>query len=173
MSYMLEDDCADNQREIVSTNSINWDKFKEFDRKKSFLEYTNQSLETLKQLPKERLFELQKAYYKMMLEKETEFLFNYSPRGWDETVTYESWKRGADNSFQPDRIMKSSKPSSPTVLKLLNGTTCFKQKSYFEQLYIEIGTRNNCPKSNLPLLTIFYIMNLRQTQKDVEKDVLN
>ena len=90
MSYMLEDDCADNQREIVSTNSINWDKFKESDRKKSFLEYTNQSLETLKQLPKERLFELQKSYYKMMLEKETEFLFNYSPRGRDETVTYES-----------------------------------------------------------------------------------
>ena len=82
-------------------------------------------------------------------------------------------EKGADNSFQPDRIMKSSKPSSPTVLKLLNGTTCFKQKSYFEQLYFEIGTRNNCPKSNLPPLTIFYIMNLRQTQKDVEKDVLN
>ena len=34
MSYLLEDDCADNQRGIVSTNSINWDKFKEFNRKK-------------------------------------------------------------------------------------------------------------------------------------------
>ena len=44
MSYMLEDDRADNQRGIVSTNSINWDRFKEFDRKKFFLEYTNQSL---------------------------------------------------------------------------------------------------------------------------------
>ena len=73
---MLEDNYADNQRGIVSTNSINWDKFKKFHRKKSFLEYTNQSLETLKQIPKEHLFELQKAYYKMMLEKETEFLFN-------------------------------------------------------------------------------------------------
>ena len=34
---MLEDDGADNQRGIVSTNSINWDKFKQFDRKKVFL----------------------------------------------------------------------------------------------------------------------------------------
>ena len=76
ISYILKNDHADNQRGIVSTNSINWDKFKEFGRKESFVEYTNQSLETLKQLPKERLFELQKAYYKMMLEKETEFLFN-------------------------------------------------------------------------------------------------
>ena len=60
---------------------------------KKFLEYTNQSLETLKQLPKDHLFELQKAYYKVMLEKGTEFLFtelNYSPRDRDETVTYES-----------------------------------------------------------------------------------
>ena len=68
---------------------------------------------------------------------------------------------------------KSSKPSSPTVPKLLNGAAYLKQKGYFEQLYIEIGTRNNCPKSNLPTLTMFYIMNLRQAQKDVEKDVLN
>ena len=51
---MLKDDHADNQRSIVSTNSINWDKFKELDRKKSFLEYTNHCLETLKQLPKKR-----------------------------------------------------------------------------------------------------------------------
>ena len=128
-----------------------WDKFKGFDRKKCFLEYTNQSLETLKQLPKERLFELQKAYYKMKLEKVTEFLFNYSPRDRNETVTYESQKRHVDNSFQFDRIMKSSKPSSPTAPKLLNGTVYFKQKGNFEQLYIEMGTKNNCPKPTFPL----------------------
>ena len=29
------------------------------------------------------------------------------------------------------------------------------------------------PKFNLPTLIIFYVMNLRQTQKNVEKDVLN
>ena len=29
MSSMLQDDHADNQRGIVSTNSINWDKFNE------------------------------------------------------------------------------------------------------------------------------------------------
>ena len=58
--------------------------------------------------------------------------------------------------------MKSSKPSSPTVPKLLNGTAYPKQKGYFEQVSIDIeqvsidiGTRNNYPKSNLPTLTIF------------------
>lgn len=86
---MLEDDCADSQRGIVSTNSINQEKFKEFDRKKKcFLEYKKQSLETLKQLLKKHLFELQYGYYKMMLEKETDSLFNYSPRNRDESVTY-------------------------------------------------------------------------------------
>ena len=57
---MLEDDRADNQRGIVSTNSINWDNFKEFGRKTNFPEYK-----------KERLFDLQKAYCKTMLEKKT------------------------------------------------------------------------------------------------------
>ena len=69
--------------------------------------------------------------------------------------------------------MKSSKPPSPTVPKLLNGTAYFKQKSYFEQPCIDINTRNNCPKSSLVTLTIFYVMNLRQTQNDVERDVIN
>ena len=57
MSSMLQDDHADNQRGIVSTNSINWDKFNEdlfsisfFCEKKSFLKYMNQSLETLKMM---------------------------------------------------------------------------------------------------------------------------
>ena len=52
----------------------------------------NHSLETLKQLPNEHLFDLQKTYYNMMPEKETEFLFNYSPRNRDEAITYESQK---------------------------------------------------------------------------------
>ena len=133
----------------------------------------NQSLETLKQLPNERLFDLQNTYYNMMPEKETEFLFNYSPRDRDEAITYESQKGAVDNSFQFDKIIKSSKPYSPTVPKLLNSTAYFNQMGYFQQVSIDIGTRNNCPIFNLPTLTVFYIMNLKQTQKGVEKDVLN
>ena len=38
---------------------------------------------------------------------------------------------------------------------------------------MDIGTRNNCPKSNIPTLTIFYCINLRQMQKDVDKEILN
>ena len=169
---MLEDDRADNQRGIVSTNSINWDKFKEFDRKNIFLEYTNQSLETLKQVPKEGLFKLRKAYYKMMLEKETDF-FLTTLHVTEMRQLPTKVEKGARITLQFDRIMKSSKPSSPTVPKLLNGTPYIKQKGYFEQLYIDLGTRNNYPKSNLPTLTIFYVMNLRQIQKDVEIDLLN
>ena len=53
----------------------------------------------------------------MMLGKKTELLFGLTPRDRDETVTYESRKRGANNSFQFDRIMKTSKPSSPVQPK--------------------------------------------------------
>ena len=63
-----------------------------------------------------------------MLEKETKFLFNYSPCDNDETVTYESRKRDTNNSFQFDRIIKLIKPSSPTVPKLLNGTAYFSKR---------------------------------------------
>ena len=80
-----------------------------------------------------------------MFEKEIEFLFNYSPRDRDEAVTNKSRKRGVDNSFQFDRIMKSSKPSSPTFPKLLNSTAYFEQKGYFEQLYIDIETIESIP----------------------------
>ena len=59
----------------------------------------------------------------MMLKKETELLFAVTPPAdRDETVTYESRKRRADNSLQFDRIMKSSKPSLAAAPsnKLLN-----------------------------------------------------
>ena len=60
-----------------------------------------------------------------------------------------------DNSFQYDRIMKSSEPYSPTFPKLLNGIAYFKQKVYFEQLSINIGTRNICPSPTFPPCPFF------------------
>ena len=110
-----------------------------------------------------------------MLEKEMELLFAItSPANRDETVTYESRKTGADNSLQFNRIMKSSKPSlaaSPSN-KLLNSTAYFK-KGYFDEVSISIETRNNCPKSSILTVTIFYCINSRQIQKDVIKEILN
>ena len=86
-------------------------------------------------------------------------------------MTYESKKRGADNSLQFDRIMKYSKPSPLTTAhKLLNGTPYFK-KEHFDEVSIIIGTRNNCPKAHVPALTVFYCINQRQTQKDPEKNM--
>ena len=43
---------------IVSFDSIDWDKFKNFDRKRSFLEFSNHTLESDWQLPRERLIDL-------------------------------------------------------------------------------------------------------------------
>ena len=70
-------------------------------------------------------------------------------------------------------IIKSSKPSVPVLLNKINGTAYFKQKGYCDNICIDIGSINNCPKSNITTLTAFYVINLRQTQKDVEKDVRN
>ena len=70
--------------------------------------------------------------------------------------------------------MISSKPSlvaSPSN-KLVKGTTYFK-KGCFDEVSTDIGTRNTCPKFNILTLTIFYCINLKQTQKDVDKEVLN
>ena len=60
MLSVLEDERsrADNQRGTVTFESINWDRFKNFDRKKSFLKFTNHTLESVKQLPRERFISL-------------------------------------------------------------------------------------------------------------------
>ena len=72
-------------------------------------------------------------------------MFGLIPHDRDETVTYESLKRNADNSFQFYRIMKSSKPSSPVQPKKMHGTAYFKQRGCFEQVSGDTGTINNCP----------------------------
>ena len=99
-------------------------------------------------------------------------MFGLTPGDRDYNFTYKSRKRGAGNSLQFDRIVKSSKPS-PVQLKKFHGTAYFKQRGYFEQVSIDIGTRNNSPKASSPTLTVFSVINLRQTQKDIEKDVMN
>ena len=68
--------------------------------------------------------------------------------------------------------MKASRPSDYSSETLLNGISYFK-KGFFEQSILDIAGRNNCPKVNIPTYTIFYCMNLRQTQKDPKKDIYN
>ena len=72
----------------------------------------------------------------MMLGKETKFLFGLTPRDRDETVTNETRKRGVYNSFQFDRIMETSKFSSPVQPKKMHGTAYFKQRGCFEQVSV-------------------------------------
>ena len=38
---------------------------------------------------------------------------------------------------------------------------------------IDIGTKNNCIKANIPTLTVFCVINRRQTPKDIDKNILN
>ena len=113
-----------------------------------------------------------------MLKKDEEKLFFDSPSFFsrgnrDEIITYKSRKKSADNSFQVDRIMKASRPSDYSSQALLNGVSYFLKKGFFEQSILAIAGRNNCPKVNIPTYTIFYCMNLRQTQKDPKKDIYN
>ena len=160
---------------MVPFCSINWTKFKAFNKKYSVSEFLNLSVSTLLSLEPNRLEEIQTSYYNMMLDKETmEFPFYVSSPSRDEYVTVESRKRGPDNSLQFDRIMKCSRPSaSGEVRKKLHGAPYFKVKGYSEEENRDIGERNNCQKVNIPCLTVYSVINCRQTQKEEEGKIIS
>ena len=88
-------------------------------------------------------------------------LFDVSSSNRNEYVTVVSRKRGADNSFQFDRIMKCIRPSnSGEVKNKLHGTLYSKAKGYFEEENLNIGERSNCQKVNIPCFTIYCINTL-------------
>ena len=125
MHSVLEEEArqsdANQQRGIVS---FDWDKYVQFTKKESFLDFANCSAQSLRQIPRERLMDLQTTYYNKMLEKENSLLAD-SFRGRDEILTLETRKRGADNAIQFERIVKCSKPSSPVLPKKLYGAALF------------------------------------------------
>ena len=80
---------------MVSFNIIDWNKFKMFNSRESFLRHVNHTADSIKQLPRSHLTELQVEYYSRMLKKDEEELFFDSPssssRGnRDEIITYEA-----------------------------------------------------------------------------------
>ena len=106
----------------------------------------------------------------MILDKEAkESLFDVGSANRDEYVTV-STKRGADNTFQFDRIMKCSRPSATKQVRKLHVPPYFKVKGYFENENLDKGERNNCKKVNRPCLTVIGINNCRQTQKDLDNE---
>ena len=119
--------------------------------------------------------DLQAGFYSNMLKKKKTrvSIFATLSHNRDEFVTVQSQKKGGDNLFQFDIVMKCSKPSSPALPRKLHGTVLFKKKGYFEEVLIDIGTMNNCIKVNIPTLIAFCVINCRQTQKDIDKDILN
>ena len=78
-SILEEENDVNQQRGIVSLDSIDWDKYRDFNKKHSFLEYSNCSIQVLKKLPRERLMDLQTRYYNEMLEKESRDFFCFPP----------------------------------------------------------------------------------------------
>ena len=101
------------QRGMVPFCYISCQKFKDFNKKYSQSEYTVLSNQSLKSLEPERLSQYQTDYYNMMLDKGAkESLFDVGSTNREEYVMVESKKRGADNTFQFDRIMKCSRPSA-------------------------------------------------------------
>ena len=158
-------------RGMVPFRSLSWQIFKDFNKIYSLSQYTGLSNQTLRLIEPERLSQYQAVYYNMMLDKEAkESLFDVGSANRDEYVTAESRKRGADNTFQFDRIMKCSRPSATKQVKKLHGTPYFKVKGYFEEKNLDIGERNNCKIVNIPCLTVFGINNCRQTQKDLDDE---
>ena len=112
----------------------------------------------LRLLELECLSQCQTDCYNMILVKEAkESLFDIGSANRDEYVTIEGRKKGADKSFQLDRIMEFGRPSTTKQVKNLHGTQYIKVKGYFEEENLDIGERNNCEKVNIPCLTVFGI----------------
>lgn len=89
--------------------------------------------------------DLQADYYNKMLENEArDSIFTARSHNRDEVVTVESRKRGADNSFQLDMVMKCSKPSLPALPRKLHGTALLKKK----------GTLKRCPLTSVRETTV-------------------
>ena len=158
------------QRGMVTFREICWQKFKQFNKKISLSEYTGLSNQTLRSLESERLSQYQTEYYNNMINKEAkESLFDVGPSNSDNSITFESRKRGSDNKLE-HIITKCSRPLPNKQVKKLHGTPYFKVKGYFEEENLDIGERNNCKKVNIPCLTAFGINNCRQTQKDLDDE---
>ena len=156
------------QRGMVTFREICWQKFKQFNKKISLSEYTGLSNQTLRSLELERLSQYQTEYYNNMINKEAkESLFDVGSSNSDNTITFESRKRGSDNKLE-HIIRKCSRPSPNKQVKKLHGTPYFKVKGYFKEEDVGIGERNNCKKVNIPCLTVFGINNCREMQKDLD-----
>ena len=57
--------------------------------------------------------------------------------------------------------------------KTFHDIPVFAKKVDFEEESIDIGDKNNVSKFNVPTLTVFYVNQCRQTQKDLDKDVIS
>ena len=159
------------QRGMATFREISWQKFIEFNKEYGLSEYTGLSNQTFRSLEPERLSQYQADYCNMMVAKEAkESLFDVGSGNRDDSVTFESRKRGADNKFEHNKIMKCSRPSANKQVKKLHGTPYFKVKRYFEEENLDIGERNSCKKVNIPCLTVFGINNCRQMQKDLDDE---
>ena len=124
---------------MVSFDLIDWNKFKMFNSRESFLHHINHTADSIKQLLRSRLAELQVEYYSCMLKKDEEELFFNSPssssRGnRDEIITYKSRKMSTDKTLQ-DRVMKASRPSDYSPEALVDGVSYLKKKDSLNSLY--------------------------------------
>ena len=97
MYFMLEEKIrqsgTNEQKGIVSFDCTDWDKYVQFTKKNSFLDFANCSTQSTRQIPRERLMNLQTTYYNKMLEKENS-VFVDSIHGRNEILTLENWKGG-------------------------------------------------------------------------------
>ena len=80
---------------MISFDLIDWDKFRMFNSRESFLRHVTHTADSIKQLPRSCLAELQVEYYNRMLKKHEEELYFDSPSSSSsgnraEIITYEN-----------------------------------------------------------------------------------
>ena len=82
-SMLYEENDINQERSIVSFDSIDWDKYRDCNKRYSLIENINCSIQILKKLTREPLLDLQTGYYNEMLEKESRdfFLFSTTRKG--------------------------------------------------------------------------------------------
>ena len=57
--------------------------------------------------------------------------------------------------------------------KTLHDIPAFAKKDYFEEESLDIGDKNNVLKVNVPTLTVFYVNQCKQIQKDLDNDTIS
>ena len=137
-SMLYEENDINQERSIVSFDSIDWDKYRDFNKRYSFIEYIGCSIQILKKLARECLMDLQTRYYNEMLEKESRefFLCSTTRKGRGSGC----WKKGKEGQIILCSLIGSWNARNPLNLSRLRNCMeppCLKNQGILKQFLKE------------------------------------